>query len=238
MYNNYIFDLYGTLIEIKTEEENYGIWEKLALYYGYNGAHYEPDELKSRYYKISEKLLTNNSKIKHPEINIEDVFYKLFKDKDIKPKKKLTKYAVIFFRTLSTKNIKLYDGAYDLLNELNEKNKNIYILANGQSAFVSLELKLLGISDLFKGVYISSDYGIRKPNIKLFDEMTEMENIKKKKTIVIGNDYEDDIYFANNIGIDSLYIKSNMSDTKKSKIDSKYEILDGDVTKIKDLILA
>ena len=33
MYNNYIFDLYGTLIDINTDEWNDDLWKKIAILY-------------------------------------------------------------------------------------------------------------------------------------------------------------------------------------------------------------
>ena len=32
-YDNYVFDLYGTLVDIHTDEEPKEIWDKLALFY-------------------------------------------------------------------------------------------------------------------------------------------------------------------------------------------------------------
>ena len=49
MYKNYIFDLYGTLIDINTDEWSIDIWEKMAIYYGYKGAHYTAEELNEEY---------------------------------------------------------------------------------------------------------------------------------------------------------------------------------------------
>ncbi len=34
MYRNCIFDLYGTLVDIHTDEVKPELWEKLALFYG------------------------------------------------------------------------------------------------------------------------------------------------------------------------------------------------------------
>ena len=39
-YKNYIFDLYGTLIDIHTEEGELKLWEALAEFYGKQGASY------------------------------------------------------------------------------------------------------------------------------------------------------------------------------------------------------
>ena len=46
-YENYIFDLYGTLVDIHTDEEKTELWEKLAQFYGYYGAVYTAEELKN-----------------------------------------------------------------------------------------------------------------------------------------------------------------------------------------------
>ena len=35
MYDTCIFDLYGTLVDIRTDESTPGLWEKLALFYSY-----------------------------------------------------------------------------------------------------------------------------------------------------------------------------------------------------------
>lgn len=236
MYNNYIFGLYGTLIEIETDEDDSLLWEKVSMYFGYYGANYEAEEFKKRFYKLMNKSVDQDSKIEYPEVNIDDVFYKLFKDKGVKPKKKLTKNAALLFRLLSTKKIKLYDGVLETLKELKKQNKKLYIIGNGQSVFAKYEMQLLGIYDLFDGVYMSSNYGVKKPDTKIFDTITEGEKIKKKETILIGNDYSEDIKFANDIGIDSLYIKTNMSNLYKIKVESKYEIVDEDISKILDLL--
>ena len=48
-YENYIFDLYGTLVDIHTDEEKTELWEILAQFYGYYGAVYTAEELKNAY---------------------------------------------------------------------------------------------------------------------------------------------------------------------------------------------
>lgn len=46
MYQDLIFDLYGTLVDIHTEETD-TVWEKTALLFGYYGAHYTGTALES-----------------------------------------------------------------------------------------------------------------------------------------------------------------------------------------------
>lgn len=48
-YQNYIFDLYGTLVDIHTDEDQPAAWAALARFYSYYGARYAPDELRAAY---------------------------------------------------------------------------------------------------------------------------------------------------------------------------------------------
>ena len=105
MYKYCIFDLYGTLVDIRTDEEQDFVWEKLALFYGYYGAHYKPSELKAAYKRLTQEAphLGNEGfsrNINHeafPEIQIEDVFLSLFKEKSVEADKTLAVHAGAVF---------------------------------------------------------------------------------------------------------------------------------------------
>lgn len=55
-YQNYVFDLYGTLVDIHTDEEQQMLWEKMAMFYGYQGAFYTPAELHDAFYDMVHDL--------------------------------------------------------------------------------------------------------------------------------------------------------------------------------------
>ena len=55
-YDNYVFDLYGTLVDIHTEEDFPKLWEKLALFFGYYGAIYKPKELQKTEAVMEDRL--------------------------------------------------------------------------------------------------------------------------------------------------------------------------------------
>src|SRR5699024_7455834 len=48
-YQNYLFDLYGTLVDIHTDEDSPAAWEALARFYSYYGARYAPAGLQAAY---------------------------------------------------------------------------------------------------------------------------------------------------------------------------------------------
>lgn len=183
MYNNYIFDLYGTLIDINTDEWNDDLWKKIAILYAYKGAHYTYDELNEEYDRLvqAEKkaVLKKSPDTKVVDIKIEKVFRKLFSQKGVK----VTKAEVLFiaeaFRCYSTKYIKLYDGVLDLLDTLKAKGKKIYLLSNAQRSFTENELNMFDLTKYFDGICISSDEECSKPDEKYFKTLLTVTDLKR-----------------------------------------------------------
>lgn len=133
--------------------------------------------------------------------------------------------------------MKLYDGVIELLELLKEKDRNIYLLSNAKRIFTLYEMKLLGIEKYFDGICFSSDYHVCKPDEKFYYKLLKKFNINIQASIMIGNDFIADIEGANDIGLDSLYINSNLSPEITSELKSKYTIMDGDLKKIAKLII-
>lgn len=218
-YDNYVFDLYGTLVDIHTDESDIIIWKKLAMFYGYYGALYEPQELKSRYeelVKSEEAALKSNTKVSYaheasPEIEIEKVFAQLYVDKGIEASTELSIHTGQFFRVMSTDYVRLYDGTKEMLMELKKQGKKVYLLSNAQRIFTAYEMRQVDIFDLFDDVFISSDYHTRKPDVRFFNELIDAHGIDVKKSLFIGNDSTTDIKGAKECGFDTFYVHSNIS---------------------------
>ena len=52
---NYIFDLYGTLVDIRTDETAPSLWKSMAYLFSMMGAFYTPDVLRRRYGELVEE---------------------------------------------------------------------------------------------------------------------------------------------------------------------------------------
>ena len=241
MYQNYIFDLYGTLIDINTDEWSDELWNKMAILYGYRGAHYNFDELHKEYDRLVEKEKKAAGR-RHPDyttldIQIEKVFRKLYTQKGVKVTKAQVLYTAESFRCFSTKYIKLYDGVTDLLDTLKAKGKKIYLLSNAQRSFTMNELNMLGLTPYFDGIFISSDREVCKPSPYFYNGLVEEFSLDKKECVMIGNDYKADINGSKRAGMKSLYIHQSISPEIKGKMKTKWCIMDGDVYKIKEMIV-
>ena len=165
MYKNYIFDLYGTLVDIRTNEHKAYLWKKLQVWYSMHNAHYsKPLDMKKEFFKlIQEKEAAMNKE--HSEIQVEYVFKQLFENKGVQVSMDLAVETGKMFRMLSLEHINLYDGVLDLFERLKKDNKKIYLLSNAQRIFTEPEMRYLGIYDLFDGIIYSSDAGVKKPSL-------------------------------------------------------------------------
>ncbi|HCW54057.1 MAG TPA: HAD family hydrolase, partial [Clostridium sp.] len=136
------------------------------------------------------------------------------------------------FRIMSMEYVRLYEGAEELLIKLKENNKKIYLLSNAQRIFTIYEMRALGIEKYFDDIFISSDNFTCKPDSKFYMNLIKKHNLDLKESIMIGNDLISDIKGAQECGIDTLYIKSNLSPEIEENIKPSFKILDGDVNKI------
>lgn len=231
-YDVYVFDLYGTLVDIHTDESDMAVWDKLSLFYGYYGAAYTGKTLKVAYEKLirgKEKQLKStleeNPRYSHeasPEIEITDVFAELFAAKGIPVEREFAVYTGQFFRVLTTEYVRLYKGTRRMLEQFCEAGKKVYLLSNAQRIFTEYEMRKLDLIKYFDGILISSDYKTKKPDRRFFDALIATYDIVPDKTLFVGNDSRSDIKGAQAVGFDTFYVKSNISPMGDMAEDATY----------------
>ena len=113
----------------------------------------------------------------------------------------------------------------------------VYLLSNAQSEFTRPEISYLGLEKYFDGILISSEEGCKKPGRRFYQTVLERYHLNPKESIMIGNDSIADIQGAYEVGLDSLYIHTEISPECVEDLKSTYTIMDGDFTKVKALIL-
>lgn len=236
MYQNYIFDLYGTLADIRTDEDKPYLWKKLAEIYASFGAIYSPAELKREFRRLEQKEKTALGG-KDAEPDLRRVFTGLYRQKDITCDDAQAKMTAVFFRTLSREKLALYDGVEAFLKELKRRGKGVYLLSNAQADFTEPELSMLGIVSYFDGIFLSSKQGVKKPAPAFFNGLLKQYRLAKKESIMIGNDEAADIAGACAVGMDSLYIHTDISPKAYGIYSASYRIMDGNFRKIAPLVL-
>lgn len=248
MYDNYIFDLYGTLLDIHTNEKKPSLWKKMAEIYSSLGASYTTLELKKNYLQFCREEIARVTALVHenPDAEIRNVFRALFTLRGIKPSDELISYIAITFRSLSRDKLQVYPHLFSLFDALKSQGKKIYLLSNAQSAFTLPELAMTGLLPVFDGILISSDVGICKPDARFMEQLLSRYSLDRARSIMVGNDRSSDILIANRCHMDSLFIQTDISPAltasehrmAPSEQRATYEILDGDFARLVKTLLA
>ncbi len=212
-YTDLIFDLYGTLVDIHTEEADL-VWEKTALYFGFYGAHFTGPELKEafRVELARREAVAGQDYECFPDIPFEEVMAELFREKGIAENaENLGVNAAQLFRICSIDYVNLYPGVLEALTELRKQGFRLWLLSNAQRIFTEYELRHLGLGAQLDGIYISSDYRCRKPDVRFFQALLQEQQLDPRRCLMIGNDLHTDIAGAKAAGLATLYMHTNLT---------------------------
>lgn len=292
-YKNYIFDLYGTLVDISTNERKPALWKLMADYYNVYGCKWTGRELSREFWRMDAEerdVLRNSTGAEYPEIKLERVFARLLfevpgwnderrnlsvderlqfgdgadalrkLDKtltdnvyditensaycyrcdmkiageyidELRAEYPMNRERVLdivissdwstavanLFRVSSRKYIRPYANTISTLKKLRAEGKGVYLLSNAQRIFTMPEIELLGLNTLFDRMYISSDYGVMKPEKSFMESLLEAEGVKAEEAVMVGNEFRSDIAVAMRCGVDSIYL--NTAGYSKAEID-------------------
>ena len=211
-YTDLIFDLYGTLVDIHTEENDL-VWEKTALYFGFYGAHYTPQALRADFQAelCRREASAGQSYECFPDIPFEQVMAELFRGKGVENADALGINAAQLFRISSMEYIRLYPGTLDALKRLRQKGFRLWLLSNAQRIFTAYELRHLGLGGQLDGIFISSDYRCRKPDSRFYGALIDEKGLDVASCLMIGNDRSTDIAGAKNLGMATLYMHTALT---------------------------
>ncbi|MBQ7669788.1 MAG: HAD family hydrolase [Clostridia bacterium] len=221
-FENYIFDFYGTLAGVHTDEASYPFWEKMAGWYSVFGADYLPEELAEKYRGMvaeEEEKLRKSTGCRFPEIKLETVFVRLLLEAT--PRRRAEKFpapgeisrwavdTANAFRIASRDYLAPFDGAKELLSLLRAKGKKVYLLSNAQAVFTVPEIERCGMAESFDDIWLSSDHGVRKPDPSFLTCLMKKHNMAQDRTVMIGNDWYADMGVAASCGVFGMWVNSD-----------------------------
>ena len=115
-------------------------------------------------------------------------------------------------------------GAKELLEDFRKSGKySLYMATNGIPEVQRPRISDTGISEYFKDIFISYDFGYGKPKKEFFDKCFErIENFKKEECIIVGDSLTSDIMGGINAGIKTCHF--NRHNTPYGEIKPDYKI--------------
>lgn len=198
---NFVFDLYGTLIDILTDEGDASFRESYSRLFcgkcGFGADFWETYDALCAPYAASER-----------EPDLLDIFRIIASRCGSVPQNGELLSLAYAFRTASRKRLRLYGGVMPMLYGLKERGARLYILSNAQSCFTVREIEETGIGKFFDGILLSSDCGYKKPSRKIFDALVERYGLDRARSIYIGNDFKTDVLGSVGAGFVSAYIRT------------------------------
>lgn len=202
---NFIFDLYGTLIDIWTDESRLALWQGVAAFLG------EGKESAERVREEYLGLCFSAEKSADYEIDLLCVFEKMLRVRGLDTGR--AQALASEFRSLSMVRLKRFYGVKSMLVGLKKQGGGVYLLSNAQGCFTIDELKNTGLYPLFDGILISSEVGVKKPSARVFELAFERFGLSAERCVYVGNDLRDDILGATGVGMETVYIETAQSGT-------------------------
>lgn len=118
-------------------------------------------------------------------------------------------------------DLRLYEGAMELLNFLKCKNIKLILLSNGIKDVQLNKLRLLKISNYFDHIEILSKKEFQKPNPESALNLVKKYGLGLDEVVIIGDDPKTDILLAKNAGITAIRVKTGFF--RNEKVNELYD---------------
>ncbi len=220
-----IFDLYGTLIDIETDESMEEIYRAIAHYLTFHGIDLHRWGVRERYYQIMTQQKEARAEA-YPEVDVEAIWDTLLRQEGMEAastRRRLARVLAQVYRGISRKRLQLYPDVTRTLDELRRACR-LALVSDAQPCFALPEIRTVGLAGYFKPVVISARYGFRKPDRRLFEKALTMMKLTPAEVICVGNDMYRDIYGARRLGMKTVFFRSNQGTQEKEGVQPDYVI--------------
>lgn len=164
---------------------------------------------------ISKNMLLE--KINDPYIKSSEFFY----NSPVYTKKQRDLFEEYYYE-ICTQNLKLYDGIYELLNNL-KNDFYLSVATNAYTAFAKKMLSHLNIDDFFINITGADLVENSKPHPDMIEKIIKELN-HNKQTLLIGDSLKD-AYAAQNANIDSILVNWGFTKHKEDYVEDTKELL-------------
>ncbi len=233
MITTILFDIYGTLIDILTDEADPSAYNTMSRWLEYKYIYLSGDQLKWFYHEEFARRLGMEEARGRAEAdifkNIIEEFEmrlgerkEMYADADVREvfKNIILKFAsrtpeelghissdlAQLFRATTRKRIFLYPTVKPALEQMQKKYR-LGVVSNAQEAFTMPELGLYGLDRYFEAIVLSSQAGVKKPSTRIFARVLSDLNVKPSDVVMVGNDMVADMMGASKMGMRTIYVQ-------------------------------
>ncbi|MGE5764340.1 MAG: HAD family hydrolase [Mycobacterium leprae] len=202
------FDVYGTLIDIATDEDRPAVWDALARGLRGRGVPVDAERLYRGYRREVRRRLRNRDE-RYPEIDVVRIFATVL-PRLAPPEKARLAHALAGdvareFRRRSTLRLAAFSDAVATLQALRGRVP-LAAVSDAQRLFLEPELRAVGLACFFDVVVISSDHGFRKPDPRLFRLALDRLRVPAAATVHVGDNPDRDVAGAKAAGLIAVHL--------------------------------
>jgi putative hydrolase of the HAD superfamily len=209
------FDVNGTLVEIRTEDDREDIFRAIGHFLTYQGIDLRRHQLRDLYFQRLKQQQLESSE-RYPEFDAVGIWRSIVEDHlsdyaRALPAERLAQLPqslAEMYRGISRRRLRLYPHVRSTLDALRE-HFPLSIVSDGQSSYARGELHKVGLTEYFGPIVVSGDHGFRKPDPRLFQYALDGMGVTAEKTLYVGNDMYRDIYGAREIGMSTVMFDSD-----------------------------
>ncbi|MGA9141276.1 MAG: HAD family hydrolase [Methanocella sp.] len=224
------FDIYGTLIDIQTDEAGMEAYTILSKWLEYKRVYLSPDQIKWFYHEEFARRLGPPERRRTESDAFKEILEEyaarahgteLFLDSDVSdvfrtiltqccgtscpPPDYLPEDCSHLFRAATRKRMFIYPTVRPALDQI-RKGYRLGIVSNAQEAFTLPELDLYSLRPYFETIVLSSQVGVKKPNSKIFQTALDNLKLEPQNVAFVGNDLFADILGAGKLGMKTIYV--------------------------------
>ncbi len=204
------FDLYGTLIDIRTDEYDPWVYTTLSQYLSYLDVHIAPEELKSRFFSWVEAIMKQSPE-KYPEVDVFEVFRNIMiAFGRTRPARYKIVTIAMLFRSLTRKQFGLFPGVPETLGGLRQEFR-LGLVSDAQWVFSEPEMEITGVKGFFEARLLSSRLGFKKPDARIFLKAMNALRVRPEESVYIGDNPSKDLVGAKNAGMKCVMFRSPLS---------------------------
>jgi putative hydrolase of the HAD superfamily len=202
-----IFDLYGTLIDIRTDEDDSQTYAILAKFLAYLGVSITPVELAWEYQSRVRFHLEQRGE-RFPEVDVAVVFRDILtafrrphpdgSRADLDASEAIA--AAVLFRTLTRRQFSTIPDVHQVLERLASRYR-LGLVSDAQWVFTDPELEIADLARFFPVRVLSSRVGVRKPSPRPFIEAMRALEVAPEASIYVGDNPARDLVGARNAGM-------------------------------------
>ena len=225
-----IFDVNGTLTDIRTDEWNDDVYRVLSNLMSYQGIVLDPSVVKFFYFQgMKEQRAACVDR--YPEYDAVEIFREIIAQHatdfthalPVAKRDQLPRFLAETHRAASRFLLQRYPGVEETVRHLHQ-HYHLSIISDGQKTSAVAELNALGLSGYFDPIIVSGDFGYRKPDERLFSVALTAMKMNPSEVLFVGNDMYRDVYGAQRVGIKTVFFKSNQGVQEKDGVRPDYII--------------